>query len=217
MFVIGAVIAAAIPIALVGLLFYGLYLLVVASNIATVIITVLGSVIILLLLIAAFAIIITHVMFTPYVVLFEEKNYLAAIKHAFHMVRGRFWNVLGNWIVVMLVSIGLTLVLTLIMLPLIMAFQESVTVSLVLTVLQQYVSVPTMMALVALFFVTNKNYLATTLHHAKKKTVKTSAKNKVASHEVTHSKGHNTASHKKKSSKKKATTHSKKSSSKTKK
>lgn len=147
-----AAIIAAIPIGVIGLLFYGIYTLVSASNIAGIIVAGIGGVIIFLLSLAAFLIIVLHLLFTPYTVLFENRKYFGAVKRAYHMVRNRFWNVLGNWLILMLVALGIAIVVTLIMLPLLMVSQGSAAVTMVVTILHQYASIPVTIALISLFF-----------------------------------------------------------------
>ncbi len=149
---IGMFILSLIPITIVGFLFYGLYLLVMASNMASIIVTGFGSVIVLLLLVIAFIVIFSHLMFSPYVVLFHGKRYMAAIRRSLQLVKSKFWNVIGNTVILLLVGFAITVVLTLMFLPLLMAFQGSMTSTVVLTFIQQYVSLPVSIAFVALFF-----------------------------------------------------------------
>ncbi|MFW6378693.1 MAG: glycerophosphoryl diester phosphodiesterase membrane domain-containing protein, partial [Nanoarchaeota archaeon] len=106
----------------------------------------------LLLLVISFIVIFSHLMFSPYVVLFDGKRYMAAIRRSLQLVKSKFWNVIGNTVILLLVGFAITVVLTLIFLPLLMAFQGSMASTVVLTFIQQYVSLPVSIAFVALFF-----------------------------------------------------------------
>lgn len=149
---IGLFVVALIPIAVVALLFYGIYTLVMASNVAAVVVTGFGSVIVFLLLFIAFVLVFTHLMFTPYVVLFNGKRYMAAIRKSLQLVKSRFWNVLGNTIVLLLVGFAIAVVVGLVFLPLLIAFKESVALTTIMGFVQQYISIPVSIAFISMFF-----------------------------------------------------------------
>ncbi|MGM5480312.1 MAG: hypothetical protein ACQESC_02520 [Nanobdellota archaeon] len=153
-----ATILALIPTGIVGLLFYGIYLLAPAGSVLGIVIGGLGGVIVTLMIVASLLIISSYITFTPFVVLFENISYFKAIRRSIQLVNNKFWSVLGNIIVLFFARIGIMIVIGLLLLPFIMAFGESLAITTIMTFAQQYFTVPIIIALVSLFFaITSKD------------------------------------------------------------